>query len=302
MEKRVVITGANGFIGAKLSREHIDNGDIVYCLIQKGSNFVLDKAYIIEFDLEHPFDIVEQLPKDIDIFYHLAWVGVSTTYKNDFEVQSKNIKYSLECLRLAQELNSKKVIYTGSVSEYAYDKEPVNGKNKPCPSDMYSACKSSIRIICDLYAKQNNIDFIWVLITSIYGPGRVDNNIITYSIKAFLNKERPQYTMLEQLWDYIYIDDLIRALVCVGYRGKAGSAYAIGSGQVMQLKQYITILKDSINPELSMGIGEVPYKTKNVDNSIVDITELQRDTGFKADIDFYEGIKRTIAYFKEQGE
>lgn len=298
--KKIIITGANGFMGKHLAQKYLEEQCDVYCLVQKGATVNFNNAKVIEFDLDKIEEIESLLPVDADVLYHLAWAGVSTTYKNDYSIQSQNIAYTLGVLEMASRIRCKKVICPGSVSEYAISDSRVDGLSRPCPADMYSACKASARIICDMYAKQHGIDFVWALITSIYGPGREDNNIITYSIKAFLSKEKPSFTKLEQQWDYLYIDDLINALYLLGVSKTTQDTYVIGSGKEQSLAKYIEIVRDMIDPSLEMGIGELPYKTARVDNSIVDISALQRDTGFEPSVDFKEGIRRTIEYFRKK--
>lgn len=82
-----------------------------------------------------------------------------------------------------------RVIFPGSASEYACGNEVINGRNIPSPSDLYSASKVATKFLCQTYARQNGISLIWAVITSIYGPGRNDENLITYCIKTLLKGE-----------------------------------------------------------------------------------------------------------------
>lgn len=302
--KSVLITGANGFVGSHLTRLFSEKKIKVYALVQENTEYEtiknLKNVEIITFDLKDLKKIYAALPYDIDVLYHLAWIGVSTTLKNNEELQLKNIEYGLNILKLAKEHNVKKIIYPGSVSEYAYNKGVVSGEDSPSPADFYSASKVATHFVCDIFARQNELSFIWVLIPSIYGPGREDNNLITYAIKSFLNKERPTFTKLEQQWDYIYIDDLMEALYQIGKLGKKGTVYPIGSGENLKLCHYVTVIRDAIDKELPMGIGELPYKTSQIDNSVVDISKLINDTGFKPKYSFKQGIEKTIQYFKNK--
>ena len=152
--------------------------------------------------------------------------------------------------------------------------------------------------MCQTYGRQNGISLIWAVITSIYGPGRNDDNLITYCIKTLLKGEKPSFTGLEQQWDYLYIDDLIDALVAVGEKGIGGKTYPIGSGENKQIVEYVKIIRDMIDPTLPLGIGDIPYKNKTIDNQILDISELNEDTGFTARYSFESGIKLTIDYYK----
>lgn len=303
--KRVFVTGSTGFIGQRLIAALLEKGIEVFALaLPEETDKLLHNELLhpVVGNLERIEEIEKQLEgKKFDTTYHLAWIGVSTTYKNDVDIQMKNISYALKVMELASGHSCRRVICTGSVSEYAYAEGAVNGQQIPSPCDMYSATKSAVHIYCDLFARQNDMYFNWVLIPSIYGPGRNDNNLITYAIKMLLNDSRPSFTKLEQRWDYIYISDLICSLILVGERGKGSKVYVTGSGNARPMYEYVEILKNQIDPDAELGIGDLPYKTSRIDNAVVDITVLAEDTGYKPLVPFEEGIKATINYFKTLG-
>ncbi len=302
---KVLVFGANGFIGSHLCLHLAKQGYNVIALVAKGFpyDFLLNKEDVtcVEFSFED-LDTLNGNPiiKDAKMIYQLAWAGVSTTYKNEAMIQAQNILYGLKVMEFANENNARRIIVPGSASEYACGDKIINGHDEtPAPSDLYSASKIATRIVCQTYARQHNIDFIWAAITSIYGPGRNDNNLITYAIKTLLKGEKPSFTGLEQQWDYLYIDDLMSALQAVGEKGIDGKIYPIGSGEHRQMLEYVKILRDKIDPTLPLGIGDLPYKNKIIDNQILDISELKTDTGFSPKYTFEEGIDLTIKYFKK---
>ncbi len=303
--RKAVVTGANGFIGSNLVRGLCEQNYYVYAVVKDQNENVdnLPKTPYVEVlycELDQICNLKDLINSNmqIDIFYHLAWVGVSTNYKNDFSLQYKNIEYSLEAIRVAHLIGCKKFVSTGSLSECAYAEKAVDGTEMPSPSDYYSCSKISARYFCMLYAEQHNIDINWCLITSLYGPGRLDNNILTYTIMSLLKGEETQYTKLEQKWDYTYIDDLIRALILVGQKGKSKEIYAIGSGENKILKEYIEMIYEILSPGKELVVGQIPYKTSKIDNSIVDISKLVNDTGYYPSVSFEEGILKTIEYIK----
>ena len=104
----------------------------------------------------------------------------------------------------------------------------------------------------------------------------------------------------DSLFDIGYTDDVIRALVMVGERGKADTVYAIGHGDNWPLRNYIEMIRDRIDPSLPLGIGEVAYKEKTLPMSCIDLTNLQRDTGFIPQVSFNEGIDRVITSIKRE--
>ena len=300
---KVVIVGANGFIGSHLCLHLATQGYQVIALVQKGLpyDFLQNIDNIICLDFS--FDDLHLLNGNSNLegatmLYHMAWAGVSTTYKNEAIIQAQNILYGIKVLEFADVNDIRRVIVPGSASEYACGKGIIDGHNNPAPSDLYSAAKVATRYVCQTYARQHNIQFLWATITSIYGPGRNDNNLITYAIKTLLQGEKPSFTGLQQQWDYLYIDDLMSALQAIGEKGIDGKIYPVGSGEHKQMAEYVKILRDKIDPSLPLGIGELPYKNKTIDNQILDITALKADTGFAPRFTFEQGIDLTINYFK----
>lgn len=302
--KKVVITGAGGFIGRNLTRRLLQENIQVYGIdIEVAQERILVESGVTPLcvdigdkkELSNILKVVQP-----DVFYHLAWAGVSTDVKNEMGMQVANIPLAMTVLDACAETGCKHIIIPGSASEYAYCGQIIDGQNAPAPGDAYAASKAAAQVLCQWYARQYRLNLNWLLIGSIYGPGRDDSNILTYTIKSLLRGEEPKYSKLEQMWDYIYIDDLIEALYLLGLHGKPDGVYPVGSGQARPLAEYIRQIQAEIAPGAPLGIGALPYKFgSKPDNSVLDITSLRDDTGFAPRVSFEEGIGRTIGYFRE---
>ena len=85
-------------------------------------------------------------------------------------------------------------------------------------------------------------------------------------------------------------------------KGVSGKTYCIGSCKIRKLREYITIMRDTIDEKLPLGIGEVPYAEKQVMHLCADITELKKDTGFEPRYSFESGIAETIEWVKKNYE
>lgn len=302
--KRAVISGAGGFIGRSLTKRLLAENIQVYGIDVEGAqgHILADPGVTplsVDIGDRRALSNILKVARP-DVFYHLAWAGVSTDVKNEVGTQLSNIPLALTALEASVESGCGHVVIPGSASEYAYCGQTIDGRNTPAPGDAYAASKAAAQVLCQWYARQHGLHLNWLLIGSIYGPGRNDSNILTYTIKALLRGEKTEYSSLEQLWDYIYIDDLIEALYLVGLRGKPGGVYPVGSGQAQPLAGYIRQIQAAIAPEAALGIGALPYKLGGKpDHSVLDIRRLQEDTGFTPQVTFEEGIGRTIAYFRE---
>lgn len=293
--QRVVITGATSMIGVALIDECIKNNVQVLAIVRKGS---LNKKRIpisplvevIECDLKDLKNINID-SQQYDTFFHVAWDCTMKKYRNNLYRQLDNVSYTLDAVELAHRLQCKTFIGTGSQAEYGRVKGIICPESPVNPETAYgiakySAFKSSV-LLCQEYGMKH----IWTRIFSVYGPYDNSQTMIMYAITKLLKKEKPVFTKSEQLWDYLYSSDAGNALYLIGEKGKDKSIYCIASGIVKPLYEYIYQIRDSIDKDLSIGIGEIEYSEKQVMNLRANIDSLVKDTGFKPKISFKRGIE-----------
>ena len=303
--KKVIVTGADGFIGSnfikKLVKQHVEVWAVIYPQsVTKHRVKGLEGVHCIDVDIEELEDRISDFPQEVDAFYHFAWQGVNANDRNNLELQLKNIDLCLHCIKFAATINVHKFILPGSTSEYLYYGKPIPDMAVPSPQNAYGTVKVAVRYLAEQYARQMNIDFIYVVITGIYAADRRDNNVIFYVIDKLLRGEKPSVTKLEQLWDYVNIQDVVEALELIGEKGKNGAFYSIGHGDNQPLYKYIEIIHNYINPDLPMGIGEIPYANDVLPSSCIDLSRIHEDTGFVPSINFKDGIKAVIDTMKKE--
>ncbi len=296
--ERVIISGATGFIGKWLVKEMLQNEIEVTVIIRNTAKLDqdwIDRVTIVE---TNDYETVQLEQKDYDAFYHLAWSGVDTKDKNKINVQLQNIPLALSAMNLAHYIGCKKFIATGTVAEYTMCDSVMNAANRQTPSDFYGAAKVAVFYALEVLSRQINIPFIWAQLPSTFGEGRNDDNIVIYTIKELLAGRKPLFGPLDQMWDFLYVSEVVKALRLLGQYGIPGKTYGIGSGEYSYLKEYILRIRDMINPKLELGIGELPVTGQKVMSSCVGIYDLVKDTGFRVQIGFEEGMRKTIDYYK----
>ena len=176
----------------------------------------------------------------------------------------------------------------GELSD-AIPKNPVTG---------YGIAKYAANKLSKLYCERYGIRHSWGRIVSTYGPRDNDYTMVMSSVIGMLRGERMRFTRGDQIWDYVYGGDCAKAFYLIGKFGKHGKAYTIASGKSRLLRDYIKDIRDVIDPSLEIGLGEKEYYPNQVMRLTANIDELREDTGFFPEVDFKEGIQRTVKWYK----
>ncbi len=299
---RVVISGATGAIGIALVEQCINKGYEILVICHRGSRRVSripasPLARILELSLDEYADFMpEDSRKSYDVFYHLAWNGTIGDARNDMRLQHENIGYALEAVRLAARLGCHTFVGAGSQAEYGRVHGRLSAETPVFPENGYGIAKLCAGQMTRILCRQLGMRHIWTRILSVYGPYDGEKTMVISTIRKLLRGEVPEFTKGEQQWDYLYSGDAARAMQLIGERGKDGAVYCLGSGKTRQLAEYITQLRDAVDPSLPLKLGAIPYTENQVMYLCADIRELQEDTGFCPETEFEEGIRRTIAW------
>lgn len=302
--KTVIITGANGFVGGALVRELLRYDYRVYALDREGccNNLPQDpRVTFVPCDLAEMASLKDKLPaQEYDIFFHFAWVGSAGPARADTALQLQNAQWTVDSLRVAKELGCKRFLCAGSIMEHETIAAAYTQGNKPGMGYIYGGGKLIAHVMCMSVAAQIGIDLIWPEITNAYGVGERSPRMVNTTIQKCIRGEAPQFTAGTQNYDFVYIDDVARAFRLIGENGKPFHEYLIGSSTARPLKEFLLEMKSAIAPELDFIFGDIPFTGIDLPLSKFDCSQTEADTGFRAEISFAEGCKRTMAWWKEQ--
>ncbi len=298
--KKVIITGANGFIGSSLANKLIDNHiEVIAIDITFKESRLKQSEYLtcVETSVDNVEKLRSMIPLgDYDVFYHLAWCGVNGPAKADPDVQLRNIQSAINCAKVAKLLNCKKLLCSGTVAEQGVFSIPslkvVSG------GMLYAAAKYNCHIMLETFCKNIGLPFIWMQFSNIYGVGNKTGNIVSYTLGELMAGKEATFGPALQPYDFIYVDDLIEAIFRLGVNATHKSFYYIGSGKPCILKDYLLRIGELAGCSEKIGIGIRPDDGIKYSMDMFDNSDLVSTIGAYVSTDFDCGINKTIKWLK----
>jgi len=303
---RCLVTGATGHIGSHLIRYLLEQDVEVMALVRPATNNI----WRIE-DISHRLRIIKEDLLTIDnsykeiqefapeIIIHLAWYGVGSRYRDDPAQVAQNFQGSLKLLELAHKAGCKRWIGLGSQAEYG----PYNGiltEDMPTRAyTTYGVTKLCAGLMSQKLCETYGMGFVWLRLTAAYGPMDDQNHLIPQVILKLLQGKKPSLTLGEQRWDYLYVEDVARAIWQVATISSAQGIFNLGSGEAHTVRSIVERVRDSIDPKSPLGFGEISYPPDQIMHLQVDISRLQQATGWFPEVNLDEGLRRTVEWFRE---
>ena len=293
-----VVTGAGGFVGSNLVRFLLDKDIRVFAIVLKESR--LDKALVEDKNLKIIYCekgkenlAFQGFNENIDVFYNLAWRGAGGDLRANYSVQLSNVESSLRYFQIAKILNCKKFISVGTIAEYMVDE--MIEKNQLSMNFFYATSKKFCEKMLRIMANDSSVRMIWCTLGGLYGVGDNTNNLVNYTINNLLGEKLTAYGEANQIFDFIHIKDCCKALFLIGEKESVQSErFYIGSGAPRPLKEYLMSIKNIISPNVELGIGKRKEDGVLYKKEWMDIAVLQKETGYKADVNFSDGIKEIL--------
>ena len=300
MEK-VIVTGANGFIGKTLVNALLAKGYQVTALDVRFDDVLAkdERITCVNVMNKEVAALMQEIPKaEYKCFFHLAWVGTSGSARADYNVQLNNVKLTCDYIKLCSEIGCKRVVYASSINEMETYEYLQSDDIEPAGGYIYGTGKLAAHLMGETVAKLNGIEFIPVIITNIYGVGEKSARMIYTSINKLVHKEHCSFTAGYQTYDFIYITDAINSIIAVAEKGKAFNRYYIGSGEPKPLREFLLEMRDIVDLEAELGLGDLPFKGVDISYDQFDLKKVERDTGYINKIPFAQGIKMTADYIR----
>jgi nucleoside-diphosphate-sugar epimerase len=307
---RFLVTGGAGFIGSNICRKLVSEGCFVRVidnlLTGKKSNLadVIDKIDFIEADMGEA-EVAQSAMKDIDVVLHQgALPSVPRSVDDPAATHKHCVDATFTLLLTARDAGVKRFVYAASSS--AYGDTPTLPKVEtmiPNPLSPYAAAKLVGEYYCSVFYQVFGLETISLRYFNVFGPYQDPKSQYAAAIPAFVtailkDKSPTVYGDGEQSRDFTYIDNVVKAnLLAARAKQTKGDVINIACGEAVTVNAIIDMINEIVGKKVKPEYTDP--RPGDVKHSLADINLARKLIGFEPVIDFQDGLRRSIDWYRD---
>jgi nucleoside-diphosphate-sugar epimerase len=307
--RRVLVTGAHGFIGSHLTRALLDEGYGVGILHRESSDLsrVRDLGERISHhtaDLRDPSPVqaavAEARP---DAVLHLAtYYAVEHRPDEVGVMMDTNVKGTIALLDASREKGVALFLNASTCAVYREKEGPLAETDPVSPQNLYALTKLQAEEACRFYADRMGVPAATLRLFPPYGPGDNDRRLLPYAIRSLLSGQDVQLTTGTQKWDFVYVADIVAAfLAALRQPEKAARAGVmnVATGDPRSVRDVVTRVREMTGSKGNLLWGAVPHRKNEVWYNSGWTGKIRSVLGWEPRFSLDEGLAETIAWFRD---
>lgn len=292
-----LVTGGAGFIGSHLCARLVSAGVHVHSVSRRAQAGAAG-VHHHSADLAD-FAAVSRLLAQVrpDYVFHLAsHVQGAPDLKHVLPTFHGNLHTTVNLLTAVAERGCKRFVMTGSFME------PTAAPGDLTPTSPYAAAKWASGAYLRMFGALYSVPVTTARVFMVYGPAQQDlTKLVPYAIRCLLRDEAPAITSGRRLVDWIYVEDVAEGFVRLAAADDAiGRAVDLGSGSLIATSDLVALICRLVDPAIAPAIGALPDRPMEPTGA-ARTDESLRLIGWAPRVSLEEGLRRTIAFFRQAG-
>jgi UDP-glucose 4-epimerase len=305
-----LVTGGAGFIGSHIAQALLERGDQVRILDNFSTGFrrnvevLRGDLELMEGDVTDPAAVKRAVQGVEVIFHQAALASVPRSLERPLETHAACVTGTLTVLDQARQAGVRRVVYAASSS--AYGDQPYSSKREsdiPAPLSPYAAAKLAGEFYCQAFWHSYRLETVGIRYFNVFGPRQDPNGAYAAVIPCFMSRLLAGSPPVvfgdgEQTRDFTYVANVVHGnLLAAEARGVEGRVLNVANGKSTSLLELLDKLQAVLGTRVRAEFA--PPRTGDVRDSLADITEARRLLGYEPIVDFEEGLRRSISYYKQ---
>ncbi len=297
--QRILVTGANGFIGSHLCHRLCQEGAEVHAVYRSRRPSDLGDQRWWQADLAN-FEEVRKIVRNArpEVIFHLAsHVKGAPDLEHVLPTFQSNLQSTVNLLTVAAGTNCRRVVLTGSLAE----PEVENGET--FPSAPYAAAKWASSGYARMFHALYKLPVLIARVFMVYGPGQMDlTKLIPYVTLSLLQGKTPKISSGERLVDWIYVSDVVNGFLTLAQAPDVdGATLDLGTGSLVSIRGIVQQLTRSIGGGAKADFGALPDRPLEP-TRLAKTAETFARIGWKPQVALQEGLERTVDWYRGELE
>jgi dTDP-glucose 4,6-dehydratase len=312
--KRVVVTGAGGFIGSHLVEALVGEGAEVTAVVRYNSRgddgnlrFVEEavrKSLRIERSDLTDLEACRQALKGAEVVFNLAaFVGIPYSYANPHDTVMNNVQATVNVLAVARETGVERLVQTSTSEVYGSARQVPIAETHPLqPQSPYSASKIATDHVALSYHYAFQLPVSVVRPFNTYGPRQSARAVIPTVIAQALTGNEIKLGTTATTRDFTFVADTVRGFLLAGASpASVGEVVNIGTGREISIADAVRLIAEQLgsSARVVQDAGRLRPETSEVSRLCADISKARRLLGYEPKVTLEEGIRRTAAWIRE---
>ena len=307
--RRVLITGATGFVGNNLARRMIERGHEVHCLVRPSHRTwrVHDLGGAVAI---HAADLLDRAQLDALLgavrphwVLHLAAYGAYASQSDLSTCVRTNVEGSLNLIDAAAVHGVERFVNTGSSSEYGFKDHAPDEDEALEPNSLYAVTKAAATAYARQAARSGRLHATTLRLYSVYGPYEEPSRLIPTLIVRGLAGTLPPLAAPDTARDFVYVDDVLAAYeAALQADVPAGRVYNVGTGTQTTLQVLVGVARSYFGITAEPEWGTMAARTWDTTAWVANIARARAELGWAPSTPFEEGFRRTAAWLSESWE
>jgi len=307
--KKVLLTGAGGFIGSHLARRLVDEDAEVHILIKKDSDRfrlqdISNKILLWDGDiLDYPSICTCLRAARPQIIFHLA--ALLNVKRDPALIEPMieiNINGTLNLLRavIKEEISLESFVNTGSAEEYGNGPVPFIEDQREMPVSPYSASKVAVTHFCQMLYRSIGLPVVTLRPFLVFGPSQDNGMFIPSLIKHCIGGKDFPMTEGNQTREFTYVEDIVEAYILAAQCPRAaGEVINIGTGIEYKIRDVAERIVSKMGNPIRLLVGALPKRSGETEHFFCSNEKAKGLLGWSPRIALDEGLERTIKWYKE---
>jgi nucleoside-diphosphate-sugar epimerase len=297
--KRILVTGASGFVGRHCLPLLDARGYEVHAVSIKAEDATRN-IHWHRANLLVPSE-AQELVAGIKPTHmlHFAWYAEPKKYWTSPE-NLQWVQASLELLRVFVLHGGTRVVMAGSCAEYDWRYGYCSEQTTPLlPASLYGVCKHALHIMLEAFSRETGLSSAWGRIFFLYGPNEHPDRLVSSVIRSLLQKKPALCTQGNQIRDFLHVEDAASAFIALLDSNVRGPVN-IASGLPVEIKQVVHTIADKLDAMDLVQLGARSESENDPALLLADVSRLKNEVSWRPKFDLNKGIEQTIDWWKRE--